>query len=229
MIYRFADFELDEERRELRLQGRELLLQPRVFDVLAYLVGRSDRVVTKDELLDALWSDVIVGDGSVQRAISLARTALRNGDLEDAIRTLPRQGYRFCLEATVADRPEGDRPATLAGPLARARRAWSDCAWQSVTEAYLEADRDGVLATVDLERWAMALSSLGRGAAAPPLLERAVAAPSAAGDTRGAIRAAQLLAQICFEQNPTAVARGWHRRALALLAGRETSAEHGIA
>jgi DNA-binding winged helix-turn-helix (wHTH) protein len=50
----FAEFEIDESRRELRLRKRELALQPRVFDLLCYLIEHRDRVVGKEELLEAL-------------------------------------------------------------------------------------------------------------------------------------------------------------------------------
>src|SRR5437588_41729 len=96
MVHRFGAYELDEAQRELRLQGRELALQPKVFDLLLYLVRNRDRVVSKEELLDTLWADVIVADGALQRAMSLVRTALRPGGSRESIRTFARHGYRFC-------------------------------------------------------------------------------------------------------------------------------------
>jgi pimeloyl-ACP methyl ester carboxylesterase len=104
--YRFDAFELDLGQRELRRAGQVLELQPRVFAILEYLVRHRDRVVPKTELLAELWSGVLVTDGSVQRAISLARTAL--DDDGALIRTIPRQGYRF------VGRVEVDRTAVAA-------------------------------------------------------------------------------------------------------------------
>jgi predicted ATPase/DNA-binding winged helix-turn-helix (wHTH) protein len=89
---------IDEARRELRVGRRAIDLEPRVFDLVAYLAAHPERVVPKDELLDAVWPDVEVGDGSLQRAVSIARAALRGAGLEDPIRTFARRGYRFCLE-----------------------------------------------------------------------------------------------------------------------------------
>ena len=89
-IYCFAAFELDLSRRALRLEGREVPLQPRVFDLLCYLVEHSDRVVSKEELLDTLWPGVVVTESSLQRAVSLACAALQQGGLEGAIRN---RGY----------------------------------------------------------------------------------------------------------------------------------------
>ena len=71
-IERFGDFELDQGAAQLRLRGRELPLQPRIFDLLVYLVRNRERVVDKDELLAAVWPGMVVTDASLQRAVSLA-------------------------------------------------------------------------------------------------------------------------------------------------------------
>jgi DNA-binding winged helix-turn-helix (wHTH) protein len=69
-------------------------LQPQVFDLLLYLVENHERVVPKQELLETLWPDTIVTESSIQRGVSLARSAL--GERGPAlIQTFPRQGYRF--------------------------------------------------------------------------------------------------------------------------------------
>lgn len=93
MILRFDDFELDTGLRELRRKGRPQPLQPKAYDVLEYLVRHRDRVVGKEELLERVWPDILVTDASIQRAVSLARSAL--GDAGRRIRTAPRRGYRF--------------------------------------------------------------------------------------------------------------------------------------
>ena len=99
MVHRFATFEIDADARELRAGGRVLDVQPRVFDLLVYLARNRERVVPKDELLDAVWPGVIVADGSLQRAVSLARSALAKAGVENAIRTFSRTGYRLCVES----------------------------------------------------------------------------------------------------------------------------------
>jgi pimeloyl-ACP methyl ester carboxylesterase len=97
MTFAFEEFELDPAQRELRVGGTPQSLQPQVFDLLLYLVEHRDRVVPKRELLEGLWPDTIVTEGSLQRAVSLARTAL--GERGSAlIQTFPRQGYRFVGE-----------------------------------------------------------------------------------------------------------------------------------
>jgi pimeloyl-ACP methyl ester carboxylesterase len=97
MTFVFGQFELDPARRELRVEGKAQSVQPQVFDLLLYLVENHERVVPKSELLEALWPDTIVTESSIQRAVSLARTAL--GERGPAlIQTFPRQGYRFVGE-----------------------------------------------------------------------------------------------------------------------------------
>jgi pimeloyl-ACP methyl ester carboxylesterase len=90
----FDEFELDPARRELRVNGETQPLQPQVFDLLLYLVENHERVVPKQELLETLWPDTIVTESSIQRGVSLARSALGERGPE-LIQTFPRQGYRF--------------------------------------------------------------------------------------------------------------------------------------
>ena len=96
--YHFEGLVLDPDRRELRAGDALLNLQPRVFDLVLYLVRHRDRVVSKDELLDQLWPGVIVVEGALQRAISLARSHLREACGVNCIRTHARRGYRFIVE-----------------------------------------------------------------------------------------------------------------------------------
>jgi DNA-binding winged helix-turn-helix (wHTH) protein len=93
MLHRFGQF--DESARSLTLRGAAQKIQPRVFDLLAYLVRNAGRVVPKVELMDELWPDLNVTEASLQRAVSLARGTLAAGGLEGAIRSYVRHGYRF--------------------------------------------------------------------------------------------------------------------------------------
>jgi DNA-binding winged helix-turn-helix (wHTH) protein len=224
MLYRFAEFELDEEQRELRLRGQEIVLQPRVFDLLVYLVRNRERLVSKEELLDALWPGVIVVDSALQRVVSLARSALQQGGAEKAIRTYSRRGYRFYEEVATNDAASspGEAPA-----LERAHRAFQHGEWQDAIDRLGEVDSATGLEGVDLERWAHAEQCLGRLANAVPPLERAVAAHASVGDRRSAARAALALAQVQFEQGEIALAKGLHKRADSFLAGEKESTEHG--
>jgi DNA-binding winged helix-turn-helix (wHTH) protein/ATP/maltotriose-dependent transcriptional regulator MalT len=227
MTWRFAEFELDEDRRELRLRGREVVLQPRVLDVLVHLVRNRDRVVPKDELLEEVWSDAIVTESSLQRAVSLARTALRAGGLPEAIRSYPRRGYRFRAETApgAAGTPETESAPGLSPGLAAAREAFARAAWEEARTAFDAVDREDGLAGPDLERRGQCSLHLGRPADAILPLERAVAAHSVAGDRRAAARSAAMLCHVHFEGRRPAVAKGWHQRALRLLDGEPRGSE----
>ncbi|MCB9895173.1 MAG: winged helix-turn-helix domain-containing protein [Planctomycetes bacterium] len=115
MTFHFGDFELDEQQLELRLKGKALELQPLVFQLLLYLVRHRDRVVPKNELLETIWADSVVTESSLQRAVSLARTALRKGGMQGALKNFPRAGYRFMAEL------DSSNPAAPALELAEAQ------------------------------------------------------------------------------------------------------------
>ncbi len=92
-MYRFEGFEMDPIRRVLSRQDEPVLLTPKAFDVLAYLVLNPGRVVTKDEVLKAIWPDSFVEEGSLAQYISGLRKAM--GDKASLIATVPGRGYQF--------------------------------------------------------------------------------------------------------------------------------------
>ncbi len=95
-VFRFGACELDEGRRELRVNGRLRHLEPQVFDVLAYLIHHRDRVVTKTELLDQIWGSRFVSESALTSRIKTARQAVGDtGREQTAIRTVHGCGYRF--------------------------------------------------------------------------------------------------------------------------------------
>ena len=229
MAFEFGPFRLDEPGRVLWLAERELPLQPRVFDLLAYLIRSRERVVSKDELLDALWPAVTVTENSLQRAVSSLRSALREGSMEDAIRVYPRNGYRFCVaadgekpsrSAAVSTVPQGNR-------IHAARQAAAEQRWDDAAGLYAGIDAEQPLAAEDLDRWAAALQSLGRPAAAIPMLVRAVAAHTEADADDAAAGAAVALSVIHFERGEVAVCKGWAARARGLVAGDPDSLATG--
>ncbi|HEX2658238.1 MAG TPA: winged helix-turn-helix domain-containing protein, partial [Polyangia bacterium] len=227
MIYRFAGFELVQEQRELRLSGRQVALQPRVFDLLLYLVAQRDRVVTRDELLATVWQGVVVTDGSLKRAVSLLRAALREGGAEQAVRTLARQGYRFCPDDVQEVAFVSSASTGASDAVARARRAHAADRWTEATAAFAAADASDGLEALDLERWAEVEQFSGRPLNAVAPLERAVAAHGAAGDRPGTARAALGLATLHFERAQVSVGRGWLQHARRVL-GEGQTREHGL-
>jgi DNA-binding winged helix-turn-helix (wHTH) protein len=226
MTHRFATFEIDEAAREVRAGGRVLNLQPRVFDVLVYLARNRDRVVSKDELLDAVWPDVTVADGSLQRAVSLARNALEEAGVENAIRTYSRQGYRFCAEAAGTPVPAAP-PALVAPELAAARAAYAAGDWEGVMTRYESIDRVDGLEGEDLQRWAHAAQCAGRPHEAISPLEQAVAASAMRGNRRSAGWAAVLIAMLRVEWREVALAKGGYHRAVRLLEHEPPCREKG--
>ena len=94
MRYRFRDFELDEALYELRREGRAIDLQPKALNLLLYLLQNRERTPTKDELLDALWPGVSVGEASLTRAVRAVRRALHEHAEDGGIlRTVRGRGY----------------------------------------------------------------------------------------------------------------------------------------
>jgi len=95
-VYRFGDCELDLRRRELWRDGSPVTIQPKVFDLIAYLAGHRDRAVDKSELQEAIWPGVVVTETSLTQAVRKARRALADGaELQNVIRTVHGHGYRF--------------------------------------------------------------------------------------------------------------------------------------
>src|SRR3954468_19358731 len=113
-IYAFGEYELDLRAHELRRGGERLHVEPQVFDLLAYLFGRRDRLVTKEELLDKVWGHPYVAPTTLNSRIKHARQAVGDdGDAQRVIRTVHGLGFR--VVADVAER-ESATTATQAPP-----------------------------------------------------------------------------------------------------------------
>jgi DNA-binding winged helix-turn-helix (wHTH) protein len=94
--YRFDEFTLDVAGRKLLRGDTATALPSRAFDALVYLLERRERLVQKNELIDAIWPDVVVTDDSLTHAISVVRRALADERAHPKyIETVPRRGYRF--------------------------------------------------------------------------------------------------------------------------------------
>ncbi len=99
MKFAFGDHVLDIERRELRHAGDLVALEPQVFDLLVHLIRNRGRVVSKDELIDAIWEGRIVSNSTVTTRLNAARKAIGDtGAAQILIRTVPRRGVRFVGE-----------------------------------------------------------------------------------------------------------------------------------
>src|SRR5215468_10457240 len=99
MEFSFHGYLLDTDRRELWCGSKLIAVEPQVFDLLAYLVQHRDRVVTKDDLLGAVWGGRVVSGSALTTRINAARRAIGDtGEAQRLIRTLPRKGVRFVAE-----------------------------------------------------------------------------------------------------------------------------------
>ncbi|MGD0734881.1 MAG: winged helix-turn-helix domain-containing protein [Terracidiphilus sp.] len=92
-LYRFEGFELDTIKRTVARNGERVIVSPKAFEVLVYLVMNPGRLVTKEELMKAVWPDSFVEEGNLAQHISSLRKAF--GDKPDLIVTTPGRGYRF--------------------------------------------------------------------------------------------------------------------------------------
>ena len=117
-IFRFEGYTLDLRRGCLQLGDREIELRPKSFEILRYLVENAGRLVSKDELIKAVWPNVTVADESLTRCVSDVRLALGDAD-QRIIKTLLRRGYLFAASIS-AGVPEssGVSAALPAGPAA---------------------------------------------------------------------------------------------------------------
>ena len=116
MIYRFGEFSVDTLRAELRSAGKAVPLRRQSFEVLVHLLQRPQRIVSKDELLDAVWGDKVVTDGALKHCLMEIRAAI--GDRERKIvRTIARRGYIFEAPVTKESGAADDRVSVLVVPI----------------------------------------------------------------------------------------------------------------
>src|SRR5215470_18052108 len=101
-VYEFGSFRLDAARRLLMQNDRTLTLQPKTFDLLILLVESRGRVLTKKELISALWPDTFVEDANLTFQMSALRKVLGH-EASEWIETLPRYGYRFTVKVLQVD------------------------------------------------------------------------------------------------------------------------------
>ena len=96
MRYLFEDYALDPDCRELHRGANVVPVAPQVFDLLDYLIRNRERVVSKDDLINAIWNGRSVSDAALTTRLNVARSAVSDtGDEQRLIKTLPRKGFRF--------------------------------------------------------------------------------------------------------------------------------------
>jgi TolB-like protein len=122
MRYLFEDFALDTDKRELRRGTDAVSLTPQAFDLLFYLIRNRERVVSKDDLISAIWGGRVVTDAALATRLNSARAAIGDtGDEQRLIKTLQRKGFRFVGQVVETDAPDSANsavqpPALVAAP-----------------------------------------------------------------------------------------------------------------
>ena len=112
MTFVFGNCEIHCDRRELHRNGTLIRVEPQVFDVLVHLVRHRDRVVSKEELIRAVWDGRVVSDDALTSRVSAARRAIGDTGAEQRfIRTMTRRGFRFV--ADVQEDPDISPPPTV--------------------------------------------------------------------------------------------------------------------
>ncbi|MGC0389366.1 winged helix-turn-helix domain-containing tetratricopeptide repeat protein [Bradyrhizobium sp. USDA 241] len=108
MRYLFEEYAFDTDRRELHRGADVVSVTPQVFDLLDYLIRNRARVVSKDDLINAIWNGRIVSDAALTTRLNAARNAIGDsGDEQRLIKTLPRKGFRFVGQVREAQEPAG--------------------------------------------------------------------------------------------------------------------------
>jgi TolB-like protein len=113
--YFFEEFAFDIDCRELHRGAEVVSIAPQVFDLLEYLIRNRERVVSKNDLINAVWNGRIVSDAALTTRLNAARAAIGDtGDEQRLIKTLPRKGFRFVGQVReageVASPNPGDAP-----------------------------------------------------------------------------------------------------------------------
>jgi len=109
MIYVFGEYELDTGLYELRRAGASYKVEPKAFDLLIYLITHRDRVVTREELFERVWSDPFISEAILSHHIMVARKAVGDdGRAQRLIKTIHGRGYRFIARIDVREQSDAD-------------------------------------------------------------------------------------------------------------------------
>jgi TolB-like protein len=113
--YLFEDFALDDDKRELHRGADAVSVTPQAFDVLLYLIRNRERVVSKDDLISAIWGGRIVSDAALATRLNAARAAIGDaGDQQRLIKTLQKKGFRFIGRVQEINKPDETTDANSA-------------------------------------------------------------------------------------------------------------------
>ena len=161
MIYRFADCELDTDRRELRRKGAVVALEPQVFELLVFLVERPDRVVSKDEINASVWGGRIVSDAALSSRMNSLRAAVGDdGKAQALVRTVHGRGFRFVGTLTT-EAPPAHRAAQERSPHERPTVAvlpFENLSGDPKEDFFADGVTADIVATLAKHRWLSVVS-----------------------------------------------------------------------
>jgi TolB-like protein len=111
--YLFEEYAFDTDRRELHRGADVVSVAPQVFDLLDYLIRNRERVVSKDDLINAIWNGRSVSDAALTTRLNVVRNAIGDtGEEQRLIKTLPRKGFRFVAAVREAQKADGTAAVT---------------------------------------------------------------------------------------------------------------------
>lgn len=152
-----GNHELDGELRELTRDGEAIGLQPQVFDLLLFLVENRDRLVSKDDLVAAVWGNRPISDSALNSRINAVRKALQDdGKTQRVVRTFPRKGFRFvgeCRELPPASRTTAPPAAAASERPAIAVLAFQNMSDDAEQEYFCDGISEDILTALSKVRW----------------------------------------------------------------------------
>jgi DNA-binding winged helix-turn-helix (wHTH) protein len=141
--YLFEEYVLDTDRRELRRNGHLVPLEPKVFDLLSYVIRNRERVVSKDDMIATVWNGRILSESTLTTCVNGVRCAIGDsGDEQRLIKTFHRKGIRFVGKVREEEAPPqagmvsdfSDKPAIAVLPFQyRGRDAEFECFTDGLT------------------------------------------------------------------------------------------------
>lgn len=167
MRYHFEELLLDTDRRELVRASVAVPVGPQVFDLLVCLVQNRDRVVTKDDLLQAVWQGRIVSESTLTSHVNAARKAIGDTGAEQRlIRTITRKGLRFVGEVREMDaslpplaapsdpiREEAHRSSSLTDKPSIAVLAFQNLSGDPAQEYFVDGIVEDIITALSRMRW----------------------------------------------------------------------------
>src|SRR4030095_14892348 len=125
-IYEFCPFRLELKERRLLRNGQPVQLRAKVFDNLRVLVENHGRLVSKDDLMKAVWPDTVVEEGNLAHNLTVLRKALGEKETGNPhVETIPSQGYRFIANVRVVENAE-EAPTTQQAALEQPATSWEE-------------------------------------------------------------------------------------------------------